>query len=95
MTRLAPILAAMTFLLPYGLVAPFATTPSNPVSVELLSPVAGSTVSNVITLSANATSLAGPIARVEFYVTDNTTGIKTLIGIVTNRPPSPQNLQVQ
>lgn len=62
------------------------STPS-PVTVTMLSPVAGSTVSNTITLSADASSLAGPIMRVEFYVDGQ------LVGTVTNRPPSPTGLR--
>lgn len=89
MTRLASILAALTVLLPYSLVAPFATTSSNPVTCELLTPVSGSTVSNIITLSATATSLAGPIHHVDFFVNG------VLIGSVTNKLPPPGMLEIQ
>lgn len=87
MKLLLPLILLLA--LTVGVLAPFATTTSNPVSVELLSPVAGSTVSNIITLSANATSLAGPIHHVNFYVN----GI--LVGSVTNKLPPPGMLEVQ
>lgn len=50
----------------------------------MVAPTAGSVVSNTITLTAEAFSSAAPIARVEFYVTDPRTGVKTLIGVATN-----------
>jgi len=55
----------------------------NPVSVELLTPVNGSTVSGVIELTATASSTAGPITKVEFY----RDGI--LIGTAYNYLPAP------
>ena len=60
----------------------------NGVTVELISPVAGATVGGNITLYANASSLAGPITRVEFYVDG------VLVGTSTNRTPAPDNLRV-
>lgn len=89
MIRITSILSALTVLLPYSVIAPFATTTSNPVSVTWLSPVAGSTISNVITLSASAVSLAGPIHRVEYYVD----GI--MVSVVTNKLPPPGMLEIQ
>jgi hypothetical protein len=61
---------------------------ANPVSVQMLSPLAGSTVSNTITLSASASSSAAPIWKVEFYMDDH------LVGTVTNKIASPGNFQV-
>lgn len=60
----------------------------NGITLELLSPIAGSTVSNTITLSANASSLAGPITKVEFYVDG------VLVGISTNKFAKPGDLTV-
>lgn len=57
---------------------------SNSMRVRMVAPTAGSVVSNTITLTAEAFSSAAPIARVEFYVTDPRTGVKTLIGVATN-----------
>lgn len=59
----------------------------NPTTVTLLSPVAGSTVSNTITLSATASSSAAPISRVEFYMDDK------LVGTIYNAQ-TPKNLKV-
>jgi len=39
----------------------------SPVSVTMLTPVNGSTVSGVIELTATASSTAGPITHVDFY----------------------------
>jgi hypothetical protein len=58
------------------------------VTCTLLAPTNGSTVSGVINLQATASSTMGPIVKVEFY----RDGL--LIGTVTNKPTSPQNLKV-
>lgn len=60
----------------------------NGITVELWSPTAGSTVSNTITVSADASSLAGPIAKVEFFCDG------VLFKTVTNRFASVTNLTV-
>jgi hypothetical protein len=57
---------------------------SNPVSVSLVSPIDGSTVSNTVTLTANASSTMGPIVRVEFYVD----GALVAVGTNPIAPPS-------
>ncbi len=62
----------------------------NPVTVEMLTPVNGSTVSGTITLSCTATSTVAPITRVEFYVDGQ------LVGTVTNttqKPTPPSGLK--
>jgi hypothetical protein len=56
----------------------------NPVTITLDSPLAGSVVSNTITLRATAGSSVAPISRVEFYCDGK------LIGIVnSNNVPIP------
>lgn len=62
---------------------------TSPVTVQLVSPGAGSTVSGIVQLTATASSSAGPISKVEFYVDGK------LIGTVTNKIPSPQGFNVQ
>ena len=59
------------------------------VSVAITSPVVGSVVSNTITLSANATSLAGKIQRVEHYIDGK------LFATITNRFDPPGVVKVQ
>lgn len=67
---------------------PSRSATNNGVTVELVSPAPGSVVSNTITLTANASSLAGPIQRVEFYVDGK------LISTVTNKFAAPGDLYV-
>ncbi len=62
----------------------------NPVTVEMLSPTQGSTVSGVITLSSTATSTVAPITRVEFYVDGVLVGTKTN---TTQKPAPPTGLK--
>lgn len=65
-----------------------AAVTQNGVTVDLLFPAPGSVVSNTITLTAEASSLAGPIAKVEFYVDGK------LIGTATNRFAAPGDVFV-
>lgn len=55
----------------------------NPVTVQMLSPTQGSTISNTIQLSCVATSTVAPITKVEFYMDGR------LIGTVSNLNPKP------
>ena len=59
------------------------TVATSPVSVTMLTPVNGSTVSGVIELTATASSTAGPITHVDFY----RDGV--LIGTAYNYLPAP------
>lgn len=63
----------------------------NPVTVQMLTPIPNSTVSNTITLTVDASSLAGPIARVDFFVDgakfDSVTNLET-------RPTAPSHVEV-
>lgn len=65
---------------------------TNDVSVELVSPppvtVGRTVVRGTIALKANASSLAGPITKVEFYVDGK------LVGTATNLFADPKNLTV-
>lgn len=71
-----------------GLSAAAAQGPG-PVSVTLNSPADGSTVSGTITLSASASSLAGPIVKVEFY----RDGILIATAYRSNYPAAPGALR--
>jgi hypothetical protein len=89
------LLLIATALIAVGLGAPLALralSGSGAVTVELISPVPGSVVSNTITMSATASSTSGPIAWVEFYADDK------LIGVVNSNnqeiPRPPTNLRV-
>lgn len=61
----------------------FAVNDPNAVTVTMVSPTEGSTVSGTIQLACTAGSTAGPIKRVEFYV-DQTNLIAIVDG--NNRP---------
>ena len=98
---LLPLLATAIVLIVAGLVLPSLLdstaqpVTNGPVTVELLTPVAGSTVSNTITLTARASSTAAPITKVEFWDVFN--GVHTLIATVTNFesvPAPPKGLRV-
>lgn len=66
---------------------------TNPVTVTMVSPVAGSKVSGVIKLQANASSLAGPITRVEFYCDGKLIGCVDSNNVPMLLPPNNLNLR--
>lgn len=72
----------------FGLSAAAAQGPG-PVSVTLNSPINGSTVSGTIMLNASASSLAGPIVKVEFY----RDGVLFATVYRTNQPGAPGTLR--
>jgi len=81
------VIAVLAFL-----VGPVAGQVNNPVTVTLLQPANGATVSGPVALSAAASSTMGPIVKVEFY----RDGV--LIGTVTNPHtaiPAPSGLKVR
>lgn len=62
--------------------------PASPVTVNWVSPVAGSTISNTVTLTVNAGSTAGRISKIVWFVDDQP--------FATNfyTPPSPVGFAV-
>jgi hypothetical protein len=76
----------------------------NGITVEMVSPAPGATLTNsTFTLEATASSLAGPITKVEYYDVHTWTNYAThqvftvtnLMGTVTNKlPPGVKNLFV-
>ena len=75
------VFVALIALIDHGL-----TVSVPPVTVTLVSPTNGAIVSNTITLSAVASSVMGPITKVEFY----RDGV--LIKTVYSKPEAPTSV---
>lgn len=65
---------------------------TGPVSVQLISPANGSVISNTIELSAEASSIAGPITMVEFYCDGKIIGVTGSNGLALPQPPDGFNV---
>lgn len=86
-----------------GLLSPAAETTSSPVTVEMVSPLPGSVLSNTANLVATASSTAAPIERVEFYETHIWTNYAThqvftvtnLLGVGYPKPPAPRGFDMK
>lgn len=74
------------------LVSGLSAQTNNPVTVTMISPAPGSTVRGVITVSATASSLAGPISKVEFYCDGK---LFTVINNTGTRPSAPQAVSIR
>lgn len=67
---------------------------TNGVTVTLQSPRTGDVVSNKFNALVDASSLAGPISRIEVYASNNVTHTVQVVGSLTNRFSAPANLFV-
>lgn len=61
---------------------------TSPVTVEVLYPKNGATISNTVPFEVNASSLAGPIVRVEYYVDGKLFAVTGSNGAPIPMPPT-------
>lgn len=88
---LAAIALPWTWDLAAVVVKKFTVNNPTAVTVNMVSPISGSTVSGVIQLSALASSTAGPISRVEFYCDSKLIAIVNSNNVPIPLPPTSFN----